>query len=157
MKTVFLPLGAALLIAAAPGVQAATIERYAGQTPERLLKSAPAFAKAYRKAVRELDLPAWTKRLAAGQPAEIVRLDGKTLLLTSACSKNGCLDERLYILFDPQESVSRGFFFLPPSPDEPDSPRAAFSLWIGEPDKKTADFLLERAMNDMRQQNQPHH
>lgn len=136
------------LIAAALSAQSASLDDYVGKPPLRLLKMAD-FANAYRAAIRDVDLPAWTKRLAAGQAAEIVEIGGSKRLLTSACGKIGCLDERIYILFDAQAKTASGFFFLPPGND-PDDSRAAFSQWLGKPGKQEADFLLERAINDAR-------
>lgn len=132
---------------------AASLDSYVGQQPESLLKSKPEFAKAYRSAISDIDLPAWTARLAAGKFAEIVTIEGTRYLLTSACSSKGCLDEHLYVLFDPQSGRASGLFFLPPANDNPDDTRTAFSRWYGMPaDKATTKaigaFLLERAMDD---------
>ncbi|MBE2257430.1 MAG: hypothetical protein IAE88_01140 [Rhodobacteraceae bacterium] len=137
---------------AAPAV-AASLDSYVGQQPEALLKSKPDLAKAYRNAVKGSDLPAWTKRLAAGKSAEIVTIDGTRYLLTSACSSKGCLDERIYLLFEPQTGLASGLFYLPPVGNEPGDTRTAFSRWYGMPaDKATAraigGFLLERANSD---------
>lgn len=131
---------------------AASLDSYVGQQPESLLKSKPDFAKAYRSAIADLNLPAWTARLAAGKFAEIVTIDGTPYLLTSACSSKGCLDERIYVLFDPQSQRASGIFFLPPA-DEPGDMRTAFSRWYGLPAdtskaKPVSTFLLERAMDD---------
>ncbi len=145
MKRIFVVL---CLIAVVLPAQAASLDEYVGKPPQRLLKMAD-FANAYRTATRDVDLPAWTKRLAAGQSAEIVEVGGSKRLLTSACGKNGCLDERIYILFDAQVKAATGFFFLPPGND-PDDSRAAFSQWLGKPGKQEADFLLERAITDAR-------
>ncbi|WP_313953224.1 Ivy family c-type lysozyme inhibitor [Accumulibacter sp.] len=132
---------------------AASLDSYVGQQPESLLKSKPDFAKAYRSAIGNLDLPAWTARLAAGKFAEIVTIDGSRYLLTSACSSKGCLDERIYVLFDPQSQRASGIFFLPPANDDPGDMRTAFSRWYGLPAdaskaKPVSTFLLERAMDD---------
>jgi hypothetical protein len=148
-------LAALSLTTAALAAHAAPPESYAGKAPQRLLKSAPDFAKAYRTAIQNIELPAWTKRLAAGQPAEVVEIGGSKRVLTSACGKAGCLDERIYILFDPAEKTATGFFFLPPDANEPGDSRTAFSQWLGQPGKDAADFLLERAVNDARSLNKP--
>ena len=139
------------MIAATLGAHAAAIESFVGKPPQRLLKVVE-FASAYRAATRDVDLPAWTKRLAAGQSAQIVEIGGNKRILTSACSKSGCLDERIYILFDPETKTSTGFFFLPPDADTPGDSRTAFSQWFGQPTKEASDFLLERAINDARSQ-----
>ncbi|MEF8723033.1 hypothetical protein E4Q23_18585 [Candidatus Accumulibacter phosphatis] len=130
-----------------------SLDAYVGQQPEALLKAKPEFAKAYRSAVGELDFPAWTQRLAAGKRAERVDINGTGYILTSACSSAGCLDEHLYILFDPQSGRASGLFYLPPASDNPGDTRTAFSRWYGMPaDKATAQaigaFLLERAATD---------
>lgn len=136
----------------APAV-AASLDSYVGQQPESLLKSKPEFAKAYRSAISDLDLPPWTTRLAAGKFAELVTIDGTAYILTSACSSRGCLDEHLYVLFEPQSGRASGLFFLPPAADNRDDTRTAFSRWYGLPaDKATARaigaFLLDRATTD---------
>lgn len=154
MKKIIFALG---LVCAALTVQAATPESYVGKQPQKLLKSAPDFARAYREATHDLDLPAWTKRLAAGQSAQIVEVGGSQRILTSACGKNGCLDERIYILFDPEAKTATGIFFLPPATDEPGESRTAFSLWLGKPAKEDADFLLERAVSDAQSLNKLNH
>jgi hypothetical protein len=148
-----LTLAGALLASAFAPVCAASVDAYFGQQPEKLLKSQPDFAKAYRSAVADLDLPAWTQRLAAGKSAELAVIDGRSYVLTSACSSRGCLDEHLYVLFDPQSKLASGLFYLPPASDNPGDTRTAFSRWYGLPtDKATARaigaFLLERATSD---------
>ena len=137
--------------------QAAAPESYVGKPAHVLLKTAPDFAKAYRAAALDVELPTWTKRLSAGHSAQLVDIDGTQYVLTSACSKNGCLDERLYILFDPAAKTASGFFFLPPASDDASDSRTAFSQWLGKPNKTIADFLLERAVTDARDLNKPNH
>jgi hypothetical protein len=154
LKKLFFALGITLAMLSA---QAAKPESYAGKQPHVLLKSAPDFSKAYRIAVQDVELPAWTKRLAAGQPAEIVDIGGSKQILTSACSKGGCLDERIYVLYDPATKTAAGFFFLPPDANDPGDSRTAFSQWLGKPAKEASDFLLERAINDARSQNKPNY
>lgn len=154
MKKIVFTLG---ILAAALSAYAATPESYAGKQPHVLLKSAPDFARAYSAAVRDIELPAWTKRLAAGQSAQVVEIGGSKQILTSACSKKGCLDERIYILFDPAAKTATGFFFLPPAADEPGDSRTAFSQWLGQPPKEASDFLLERAFSDTRSLNKPNY
>ena len=127
--------------------QAAPLESYVGKQPQQLLKL-PEFAQAYRAATREVELPKWTKRPGTGQSAEIVDIAGSKRILASACSKNGCQDERIYILFDPEHKSANGFFFLPPDADNPGDGRTAFSQWFGNPAKEASDFLLERAVGD---------
>jgi hypothetical protein len=145
------------VLVASLSAQAAKPESYAGKQPHALLKSAPDFARAYRAMTREFELPAWTKRLAAGQPAQIVEVGDSKRILTSACGKAGCLDERIYILFDPETKTATGFFFLPPAADDPGDSRTAFSQWLGKPGKEDTDFLLERAISDAQSLNKPNY
>jgi len=152
-KILTIALASLLLVPIATPTFAASLDVYVGQQPEALLKSQPQFAKAYRSAVGELDLPEWTQRLAAGKRAERVDIDGTGYILTSACSSQGCLDEHLYVLFDPQSGLASGLFYLPPASDTPGDTRTAFSRWYGMPaDKAKAKaigaFLLERAASD---------
>lgn len=159
MKKFVCTLGIVLSALSALSAQAATPESYAGKQPQQLLKIAD-FSKAYRAATRDVELPAWTKRLAAGQSAQVVeigKIGGGKRILTSACGKGGCLDERIYILFDPEAKSATGFFFLPPAADEPGDSRTAFSQWFGKPGKEDADFLLERAITDAHNLNKPNH
>ena len=72
------------VVFASLSAQAAKPESYAGKQPHVLLKSAPDFARAYREMTRELELPAWTKRLAAGQSAQIVEIGGSKRILVAA-------------------------------------------------------------------------
>ena len=132
---------------------AASLDAYVGQQPEALLAAQPEFAKAYRSAVKGVDLPAWTKRLAAGKASEVVVIDNSRYLLTSACSSRGCLDEILYVVFDPGSGLASGFFYLPPAGDTPGDTRTAFSRWYGLPTdagkaKAISNFLIERAATD---------
>ena len=132
---------------------AASVDAFVGQQPEALLKAKPDFARAYRSAIGDLDLPAWTKRLAAGKSAEIVVVDGTQYILTSACSSRSCVDERLYVIFDPRTNRACGLFYLPPASSDPGDARTAFSRWYGLPADKPraqaiAAFLLERAADD---------
>lgn len=153
MKRIFIAM--AICIASISG-QAAEAERYVGKRPQQLLKL-PEFAKAYRAATRNVELPAWTKRLGTGQSAEIIAIGGNKWILASACSKNGCQDERIYILFDPENKSANGFFFLPPDADDPGDSRTAFSQWFGNPAKEASDFLLERAVSDAQSLKKPNH
>lgn len=142
-------LAAALLLAASTAGAAAP-EGLVGQTPSKLLKEAPAFAKTYRAAIDELGLPEWTERLSVGFPAEAVDVDGRKLVLTSACNPDtDCQDERIYLLYDPADRSLIGFFFLPPALDTPGDHRMAFSRWFGKlPTKAQSGFLMERAVLD---------
>ncbi|MFZ2853041.1 MAG: Ivy family c-type lysozyme inhibitor [Rhodocyclaceae bacterium] len=156
MKKIVCALGIVLSALSAPSAQAAPPESYAGKQPQQLLKMAD-FSKAYRAATRDVELPAWTRRLAAGPSAQIVDIGGGKRILTSACGKGGCLDERIYVLFDPEAKSATGFFFLPPAADDPGDSRTAFSQWFGKPGKEDADFLLERAVTDAQSLNKPNH
>ena len=74
------------------------------------------------------------------------------MFLTSACSpQGGCSDERMYILYVPDEKSITGFFFLAPNAEAAGDHRMALSRWIGGvPPKERSDFLLQRAMDDTR-------
>ena len=134
--------------------QAAGIESFVGKSPSRLLKQEKSFAKAYTAAVKDAELPDWTRRAAVGFPAEAIALDGKTLILVSACNPKDCLDERLYALYEAEDQSITGFFFLPPDPSNPSDTRIAFSRWFGKmPSKPRSDWLLERAMTDLQPAN----
>lgn len=144
-------LFSALLFSAfAATAAAAGLESFVGQAPSKLLQKEKPFAKAYRATIKGQDLPAWTNRLSVGFPAEAVTIDGKTLLLMSACNPDtGCHDERLYILYEPADQSITGFFFLPPAIDTPGDHRMAFSRWLGKlPSKERNDFLMARALQD---------
>ncbi len=143
-------LAALLFAGAATMAMAGSSERFVGKSPSRLLKQDPQFAKAYRAAIKDQDLPDWTNRLAVGFPTERVEIDGKSMYLTSACSpQGGCRDERFYILYDPDDKAITGFFFLPPNADAPGDYRMALSRWLGPvPPKARSDFLLQRALQD---------
>ncbi len=151
MKTKHL-ITAILFAASAATAAAAGIESLAGKSPSRLLKQDKPFAKIYRAAINDQDLPEWTQRLAVGFPSEVVEIEGKKLILTSACSpKGGCLDERMYVLYAPDEKAVTAFFFLAPNPGDPSDHRMALSRWLGGvPLKARSDFLLQRALEDTR-------
>lgn len=140
----------ATLLLAASTAGAAAPEGLVGQTPSKLLKEAPAFAKVYRATIKEQELPEWTERISVGFPAEAVDVDGRKLVLTSACNPDtGCQDERFYLLYDPADRSLTGFFFLPPALDTPGDHRMAFSRWLGkQPTKAQTAFLMERAVLD---------
>ncbi len=144
-------ISAVALACTSVAASAGGIESFVGQTPSRLLKQEKPFARAYRAAIKDQDLPAWVNRLAIGFPAERVELGGRTSFLMSACSpQGGCKDERFYILYVPEEQSITGFFFLSPDVDAPGDHRMALSRWIGQlpPPKERSDFLLQRAMQD---------
>jgi len=157
LKPILLAL--ALASATAPAL-AGGIESFVGKSPSRLLKQEPHFAKAYRAAIKNQDLPDWTKRLAVGFPTEHVVIDGKDTFLMSACNpQSGCGEERFYLLYVPDEQSVIGFFFLPPNDAAPGDHRMALSRWIGKelpPPKTRSDFLMQRAMQDAQEkQNAP--
>lgn len=137
-------------IAFAAVAATATADGLVGQSPSKLLKENAAFAKTYRTITKDQELPEWTQRLSIGFPAESVQVDGRTLILTSACNPDtGCHDERFYLLYDQAEKSITGFFFLPPELDSPGNNRMAFSRWLGKlPSKERGAFLLERAIRD---------
>lgn len=144
-------LATAILFAAtATASYAASPDSYIGKPPSHLMKKQPQFAKAVRDALKDQDLPDWTQRLAVGFPAEAVEIDGKKLILTSACSpQGGCKDERLYLLYVPGEKTVTGFFFLAPNLEAPGDHRIAMSRWLGGvPPKARSDFLMQRALED---------
>ena len=145
-------LSALLFATASTVATAGGIESFVGKSPSRLLKQEPQFAKAYRAAIKDQDLPDWTNRLAVGFPAERVELGGKTTFLTSACNpQGGCGDERIYILYVPDEKSITAFFFLPPNTEASGDHRMALSRWLGGvPPKDRSDYLLQRAMDDTR-------
>ncbi|MBI2307492.1 MAG: hypothetical protein HYU78_09325 [Rhodocyclales bacterium] len=149
MKTIRI-LCATLAVVAATTASAAGIESFVGKSPSRLLKQEQPFAKAYRAAIKDQDLPDWTQRLAVGFPAEKVELGGRTMFLVSACNPTGgCKDERFYLLYEPADKSLTGFFFLAPNTDAPGDHRMALSRWIGKvPPKERSDFLLQRALQD---------
>ena len=141
---------AAAFAALAFNAQAAGLESFVGKTPASLLKKEKPFAKAYRAAIKDQDLPDWTQKLSTGQPAETVTLDGQTLILMSACNpKTGCEDERFYILYEPADQTVTALFFLPPDMSAPGDHRMAMSRWLGKtPSKERSDFLLQRGLKD---------
>lgn len=143
-------LSAIIFAAVAGSAGAAAPESFAGKPPSHLLKQDKAFASTYRAAIKDQDLPNWTKQLAIGFPAETVEVDGKKLVLMSACNPNaGCKEERFYLLYEPGNRAFTGFFFLSPNTDAPGDHRMALSRWIGKvPPKERSDFLLQRALQD---------
>ena len=149
MKRFFVCLAAALT-ALAFNAQAAGLESFVGKSPSSLLKKEKPFAKAYRATIKDQDLPDWTLKLSTGHPAEVATLEGKTLILMSACNpKTGCEDERFYILYEAADQSITGFFFLPPDMSAPGDHRMALSRWLGKtPSKERSDFLFQRALKD---------
>lgn len=143
-------LSALLLSFAAATATAAGLESFVGQAPSKLLQKEKPFAKAYRATIKGQDLPAWTNRLSVGFPAEAIELEGRKLILMSACNPDsGCHDERLYLIYEPADQSITGFFFLPPALDTPGDHRMAFSRWLGKlPSKERSEFLMERALRD---------
>lgn len=144
-------LATAILFAATTtAAMGAGLESYVGKPPSHLMKKQPQFAKAVRDTLKDQDLPDWTQRLAVGFPAELVEIEGKTMVLTSACSpQGGCKDERLYLLYSPGEKTLTGFFFLAPNLEAPGDHRIAMSRWLGGiPPKARSDFLMQRALED---------
>jgi len=159
MKHFFLPVAVCLSLAAASASagDAKGFDAFVGLPPSKLLKQAPAFATAYRAAIKDQDLPAWTERLSVGFPATAVKVDGRDQLLISACNPDsGCRDERFYLLYDPAAGTLTGLFFLPPNLDDPGDHRMAFSRWLGsKPTKENSNFLLNRALEDAEKPDDP--
>lgn len=139
-------LAAMISAGLAGSVHAGGLESFVGKKPAALLKQEKPFAKAYRIATRDADLPRWTEKPTGGFPTEALELEGKTLLLVSACSPNGCADERLYALYAPADQSITGLLFLPDADGES---RIVFSRWFGKtPTPVQSQYLLERASND---------
>lgn len=148
---------AALVATIALSANAAGLKSFEGKAPSHLLKQEKPFAKAYRAAIKDQELPDWVNALSVGHPAEIVDIGGKKLILTSACNPNTeCLDERFYLLYDPADQSIIGFFFLAPDMSAPGDHRMALSRWIAKkPAKERTDFLLNRALKDAMPSDQP--
>ncbi|MEW9623520.1 Ivy family c-type lysozyme inhibitor [Rhodanobacter geophilus] len=90
-------------------------------------------------------LPAWVRQGGTATPVRIVRLDGKPMLLATACKPHDCPTERVALLYDAQDHAMWGLFAqrpenLTPAVDPDDSSQDKLN-WLGGPDQARQRLL----------------
>lgn len=82
-------------------------------------------------------LPAWVRQGGTATPVQTVQLDGRDMLLATACKPHDCPTERVALLYDAQGHAMWGLFAqrpenLPPAVDPADGSQDRLT-WLGEP------------------------
>ena len=90
-------------------------------------------------------LPAWVRKGGTATPARTVQVDGKAMLLATACKPHDCPTERVALLYDAQDHAMWGLFAqrpenLTPAVDPDDSSQDKLT-WLGQPDKPRQQLL----------------
>jgi hypothetical protein len=92
-------------------------------------------------------LPAWVRQGGTATPAQTVRLDGRPMLLATACKPHDCPTERVALLYDAHDHAIWGLFAqrpenLTPAVDPDDSSQDKLT-WLGQPDKPRRRLLCD--------------
>ncbi|HEX8779408.1 MAG TPA: Ivy family c-type lysozyme inhibitor, partial [Rhodanobacter sp.] len=82
-------------------------------------------------------LPAWVRKGGTATPARTVQVDGKAMLLATACKPHDCPTERVALLYDAHDHAMWGLFAqrpenLAPAVDPDDSSQDKLT-WLGQP------------------------
>lgn len=90
-------------------------------------------------------LPAWVRTGGTATPAQTVQVDGKAMLLATACKPHDCPSERVALLYDAQDHAMWGLFAqrpenLAPAVDPGDSSQDKLT-WLGKPDPPRQQLL----------------
>jgi hypothetical protein len=90
-------------------------------------------------------LPAWVRQGGTATPARTVQVDGKAMLLATACKPHDCPTERVALLYDAQDHAMWGLFAqrpenLTPAVDPDDSSQDKLT-WLGQPDQPRRQLL----------------
>ncbi len=90
-------------------------------------------------------LPAWVRTGGTATPAQTVQVDGKAMLLATACKPHDCPTERVAFLYDAQGHAIWGLFAqrpenLAPAVDPDDSSQDQLT-WLGKPDQPRRQLL----------------
>ena len=90
-------------------------------------------------------LPAWVRQGGTATPARTVQVDGKAMLLATACKPHDCPTERVALLYDAQDHAMWGLFAqrpenLAPAVDPDDSSQDKLT-WLGQPDQPRRQLL----------------
>ncbi|GAB3784744.1 hypothetical protein GCM10028797_14070 [Dyella agri] len=127
-------------------VAAATVEKPVA-VPIYLfdLLQRPDFVQALGALPEAQALPAWVRTGGTATPVQTVQLDGKSMLLATACKPHDCPTERVALLYDAQGHAMWGLFAqrpenLPPAVDPADSSQDRLS-WLGAPDPDRRKLL----------------
>src|SRR6185312_12995859 len=86
----------------------------------------PDFTKTLEALPDAQALPAWVRQGGTATPARTVQVDGKAMLLATACKPHDCPTERVALLYDAQDHAMWGLFAqrpenLTPAVDPDDS------------------------------------
>ena len=92
-------------------------------------------------------LPDWVRQGGTATPAQTVEVDGKSMVLATACKPHDCPTERVALLYDAQGHAMWGLFTqrpedLSPAVDPDDSSQDKLT-WLGEPDQDRRRLLRD--------------
>ena len=90
-------------------------------------------------------LPPWVRTGGTATPVQTVQVDGRPMLLATACKPHDCPTERVALLYDAQGRAMWGLFAqrpenLPPAVDPADSSQDRLT-WLGGPDPRRRELL----------------
>ena len=126
---------------------AATIARRDDAAPTYLydLLQRPDFTRTLDALPEAQALPAWVRKGGTATPARTVQVDGKAMLLATACKPHDCPTERVALLYDAQDHAMWGLFAqrpenLAPAVDPDDSSQDQLT-WLGRPDAPRRQLL----------------
>ena len=105
----------------------------------------PDFAKTLDALHDAQALPAWVRTGGTATPVQTVQVDGKAMLLATACKPHDCPTERVALLYDAQDHAMWGLLAqrpenLAPAVDPDDSSQDKLT-WLGAPDKPRQQLL----------------
>lgn len=107
----------------------------------------PDFVKALDALHGAQGLPPWVRKGGTATPAQTVQVDGKPMLLATACKPHDCPTERVALLYDAQDCAMWGLFAqrpedLSPAVDPDDSSQDQLT-WLGAPDQARRELLRD--------------
>jgi hypothetical protein len=90
-------------------------------------------------------LPSWVRKGGTATPVQTVQVDGKPMLMATACKPHDCPTERVALLYDAQDHAMWGLFAqrpedLSPAVDPDDSSQDQLT-WLGAPDQARRELL----------------
>ncbi|MDO1527476.1 Ivy family c-type lysozyme inhibitor [Fulvimonas sp. R45] len=105
----------------------------------------PDFASALDDLAGARALPAWVRGGGTATPARTVQVEGRPMLLASACKPHDCPGERVALLYDAAGHAMWGLYAQRPAdlspPVDPDDDSHDTLTWLGHPDPQRQQLL----------------
>lgn len=107
----------------------------------------PGFAEALQALPGAEALPDWVRKGGTATPAQVVQVEGKAMLLATACRPHDCPSERVALLYDERDHAMWGLFAqrpgdVPATADLADDSHDRLR-WLGAPDAQRKALLHE--------------